>query len=546
MLTRETIRIFLSGPFRIETAAGADITPKGAKNQALLALLATSPDLFRNRRWLEDKLWSDRCADQASASLRQALSELRRALGDAHLVLVADRQKVGLKRAEVLVELSPAGEPEFLEGIDIRDPEFADWLRNERHRQISLAPVPHDLFAAQGAGDAHRRALPPARRGERRATVVVLQKSRMVADGLALLEDLFIDGVALSLREALGVTVYTRRQTPDLPGTIVVCVQAMAGAGGERLLRARATEAETERLLWSGSSAGLGGFHGPDDLGLVQFCNQVIEVLGDAISLRTEGGPTLDVQVLQRLAVRKLWTMVPERLAEAEVLLNLADGMVPCGLNAARRAQIRTLQMIERHRGDAQVLREEAVALTRIALERDPNNSMVLAVTAYVRCVTDPTPAYGAELARRSVRLNPNNPLAWDSLSYARLHAGQISEAHEIALRVQRIGAASPNKFWWDMGLCLTAAVTGNTRLALEMAESSLAGAPDFRAALRHVVALSAGADRPEAAVDAARNLQRLEEDFSIDALAHDPAYPVGVLRRSGILQSDRIMSIVG
>jgi hypothetical protein len=37
-----------------------------------------------------------------------------------------------------------------------------------------------------------------------------------------------------------------------------------------------------------------------------------------------------------------------------------------------------------------------------------------------------------------------------------------------------------------------------------------------------------------------------LEGDFNLDALALDPAYPLGVLRRSGLLPSDRILAISG
>ena len=38
--------------------------------------------------------------------------------------------------------------------------------------------------------------------------------------------------------------------------------------------------------------------------------------------------------------------------------------------------------------------------------------------------------------------------------------------------------------------------------------------------------------------------LKALEPDFTMDALAHNPAYPVGVLRRAGLLRSDRIRAL--
>jgi hypothetical protein len=538
------LRIRLSGRFRVECPEGRDLTPRGAKNQALLALIATSPDLCRNRRWLEDKLWSDRGSDQSSASLRQALAEVRRAFGPFGVALVADRQKVSLRQEQVVVDLSPAGAQEFLEGIDVRDVEFEAWLRSERHRRISLASCLKDL--QRPTPDALLPQQPAIRRppGQRQINVV-LQKTRTTPDGLSLMEDLFIDCVALALRESLDITVYTRRLKPDLPGTILVTVQAFTGDGGDRFLRARASEVDKDRLLWSGNSAGQGSVRRPDDPEIVHFANQVVEVLGDVLTLQPQGRG-VDPLVLQRLALRKLWTMNADRLVEAEALLALSDELAPRGLNAARRAQLRAVQLVERFAPDTQTLRDEAEAYCRWAMERDPNNSMVLAVVAYARCALDKTPHHAADLAGRSVRINPNNPLAWDSLSYARLYSGRLAEAHEIALKVQKIGSIAPNKFWWDMGLCLTAALNQDEPLALKMAQSAAAAAPDFRAAQRHVLALAAGRGQLGIARDAADKLRELESDFSIEAMALDPAYPVGLLRRAGMLHKNAILEVAG
>jgi hypothetical protein len=321
------LRIRLSGRFRVECPEGRDLTPRGAKNQALLALIATSPDLCRNRRWLEDKLWSDRGSDQSSA-------EVRRAFGPFGVALVADRQKVSLRQEQVVVDLSPAGAQEFLEGIDVRDVEFEAWLRSERHRRISLASCLKDL--QRPTPDALLPQQPAIRRppGQRQINVV-LQKTRTTPDGLSLMEDLFIDCVALALRESLDITVYTRRLKPDLPGTILVTVQAFTGDGGDRFLRARASEVDKDRLLWSGNSAGQGAVRRPDDPEIVHFANQVVEVLGDVLTLQPQGRG-VDPLVLQRLALRKLWTMNADRLVEAEALLALSDELAPRGLNAAR------------------------------------------------------------------------------------------------------------------------------------------------------------------------------------------------------------------
>lgn len=133
--------IRLVGLFQVVDAAGVDHTPRGAKARAMLAMLCRTPDHCRPRRWLEGRLWSDRGSEQASGSLRQALTELRKALGPLAEHLHSDRDCVALTgfvtdldRDPEAVRLALASGREFLEGIDILDPAFADWLVEERLR----------------------------------------------------------------------------------------------------------------------------------------------------------------------------------------------------------------------------------------------------------------------------------------------------------------------------------------------------------------------------------------------------------------------------
>lgn len=534
------LRLTLCGRFAVTAADGRDLTPKSNKAQGLLALLATSPDLTRTRRWLEDMLWSDRAPEQAAGSLRQALADVRRTLGPALAALQSDRQKVWLRREAVTVDTTSNPQAELLEGLDIRDPAFESWLRAEQLQRMTARP----LTTVQVIPPAPRQTtMPPIRRPDWRHPVVVLHRLRNGTEAPSLMEDLFIDCAALSLREALGIAVFTQTPKPPQPNTIEVAVQSFA-VGPAKHLRLRAVELDSGRLLWSGQSGAIGKPGALDDVEIIHFANQVVEVLGDALTLRPHTSGATDALALQRLAVRKLWSMDPARMAEAETLLAVSDQIAPRGLISAWRAQLRVFRLIERHSGDPQTLRAEAFEFCRQALEREPNNSMVLAVVAYARSTLDRTPLAAAELARRSVAMNPNNPLAWDSLSIAKMFAGQLAEAHELALKVQRMGALTPNKFWWDMGLCITATVTRQEALAARMAESSLAQAPDFRAALRYVVALNAGMGNEAIALAAAQKLQSVDPSFTLDAMAHDPSYPVESLRGSGLLQSDRIRDL--
>jgi hypothetical protein len=133
--------IRLVGRFEVRNEMGQDCTPRGAKARALLAVLCRTPDHRRPRRWLERKLWSDRGQEQASGSLRQALTELRKTLGPLASYLVSDRDCVGLEGVATDIDATPEAARvalrdgrEFLEGIDIVDPAFLEWLSEERER----------------------------------------------------------------------------------------------------------------------------------------------------------------------------------------------------------------------------------------------------------------------------------------------------------------------------------------------------------------------------------------------------------------------------
>jgi hypothetical protein len=147
--------IRLVGLFGVYDDMGQDCTPRGAKARAILAMLCQTPGHCRPRRWIERKLWSDRGQDQASGSLRQALTELRKALGPLAHHLVSDRDCVRLERVETDLVCQPDAARtairdgrDFLEGIDIADRAFHDWLAEERQRVSAQLEMRHEAVAA--------------------------------------------------------------------------------------------------------------------------------------------------------------------------------------------------------------------------------------------------------------------------------------------------------------------------------------------------------------------------------------------------------------
>lgn len=162
----------LIGPFRLIAADGRRIEIASKKGQALIAMLAMAGGGERTRSWLQGQLWGSRQPDQAQASLRAELSNLRKILNDdVHILLYADHSRIWLNMNMIAVDARNTNGNtygEFLEGLDIPYEEaFEDWLRNERARAhdrehdhskaLSQSPV---INAVNGQTDKHFEALP--------------------------------------------------------------------------------------------------------------------------------------------------------------------------------------------------------------------------------------------------------------------------------------------------------------------------------------------------------------------------------------------------
>jgi DNA-binding SARP family transcriptional activator/TolB-like protein len=141
------ISLALLGPVRLVNLCGDDLTPKPRKTRALLAIVALSRAPVSRAR-LSDLLWGDRGDDQARASLRQALYEVRAVLGDGPVV--ADRQFISLgaktlstdvaeverliarNDAQGLADALESSQWPPLADLDDITPELDEWLREER------------------------------------------------------------------------------------------------------------------------------------------------------------------------------------------------------------------------------------------------------------------------------------------------------------------------------------------------------------------------------------------------------------------------------
>jgi DNA-binding SARP family transcriptional activator len=151
-------KINLFGGFRAELESGQPVHLHTKKAQALFAYLAMRPGQPQPRDKIAALLWGDSGEEQARHSLRQTLVGLRKVLGNTEPpVLVTEGDAISLSRDSVSVDtvefqkhvnagteeaLEQAAElyvGDFLEGMNVAEEPFEDWLLNERERLHELA-----------------------------------------------------------------------------------------------------------------------------------------------------------------------------------------------------------------------------------------------------------------------------------------------------------------------------------------------------------------------------------------------------------------------
>ncbi len=172
-------RIFQEPKFRVcclgaiklvEAGSGTDMTPTSRKTRALLGYLCIVGKPVGRER-LASLLWGDRGDEQARASLRQAIYELRSLLGGDNLLKVerdtiAAGDDVGTDIAEILAaaqsgDLEQLGQSlsewrgDFFEELPSIDPTFDSWLQSERPRVLDslVAAVTEAAKAGMAKGE---------------------------------------------------------------------------------------------------------------------------------------------------------------------------------------------------------------------------------------------------------------------------------------------------------------------------------------------------------------------------------------------------------
>lgn len=543
------VRIHVVGSFAIQGSAGEDRTPRGRKACAIIAMLALAPEGKRSRSWLQDKLWSTRAPEQGAASLRQSIHEARMALGDDRDCIVADKFILCLDRTKCSVDLdsdvsgAPGPEAELLEGFDVGDDEFEGWLREQRARFRERKPNGTRPIASSPEQTA------PARTLAAQHKILILSGERTHLSEASIIADSLLDSVAKSVAELGIAKVLDRRmhaaeqapsQVEDLNTKDALSLHGDAvDTEAKKIVRLVMLQSPEKSLAWSStlqlSSEELKDIHDPRALACI---NLVVNVAIDRFMKNNAGQSEQSVaSSLCHSGVLHLFKLGPINFEAADRLFARAFETDPRGVYLAWRAFLRTFLLAERQFTSRQKIEEEAFDFVHRALELEPHNSYVAALSAHVQIMMRRSYVAAFELAERSIQLNHANPIGWACLGIAKSHLGKSAEGMRHTLLAREIAGSAPYRYQLDTLSCIASTMAGDMNRAIHLAEASHALAPTFAPPLRYLSALYAYKGEHDLSFEMVHKLQVNEPDFNYDKL-RDRTYPAAGLHRSSIISA--------
>lgn len=526
------VELSLHGAFAVRTRQGEDLTPKPQKARALLALLATSPDQRRARRWLEERLWSDRGPQQAAGSLRQALVDLRRALGPHGDIVHATRDWVEIRQGCLSV-LAPGGE--FLEGISVRDPAFLRWLDAQRRQQT--AGQPGQVQAPEAPASAW-----PSDSQAQRPVVIRVGTTGHSGTLSGLVAEILSARIAAEVSDHLTASIIMRGDGPPPPGCDIDVVCTVVEDNGVCLAFLKVIHLPSARIIFAKDCRFVGtasSLVGSEEL--IRCAFEAAEITVKKIPVIVGlGRASTRSAALGQLALHRMFTFDEAQLGEADRLMEQAWEVEENPVHLAWRGLLQMVKAIEMPRSLKPELHDLAQRLTAYALERDEGNPTVKALVAQTHAMLFGDAQSSGIAAARAVQENPRNPFALQALAVARMLAGDGEEAYRMSLLGRSYAGQSSFRHWWDAHHATICIATGRYTEAISAAESARFDAPKLRPAYRFLIALYAHRGDLEKANKVREELERLEPGFTLDRMAHDPEYPVRTLRNTGLVRDLR------
>lgn len=493
-------KLSLLGSFGLYDPAGVRIEIPSRKSIALLGLLATSRDGARSRTFLQDMLWGSRSPEQAQASLRRELSNLRQWINGrgvdliltqhSRVSLVMDAIDVDIHHLDRLASSLPK-DAVFLEGVDLpAEDGFEDWLRDQRAEyRDALAKA-----KAPGAGVKDEPARPDAGFFGRPFLAVLPfvnltgdNARTYLAEGMAeeLIEHLsrlrWIPIISRAASFAFSTSTSTLSEIGGALGARYIVEGRLRAQGRDLTLTTSISEAINGQAIWTWRTD-LPAEPSSEDLEriLTAIVGALASSVDDAEMTRAVARPEANPQVTN-LIWRARWHHNRYTAEDSRIAGNLLNQALELAPNSPE-AILQLAYFRQRQLWLSRAERTEIIELRRLAQKAisadylDGRGYMIAGIAEL--WLKHTSAAIG--LLRQAISLNPSLAYAYSQLGAAYYLSGDPRQAIGMLTEALRLNMGEEYAYYVLGELAMCHAMLGEWDACLDLAEKALLRRPGY------------------------------------------------------------------
>ena len=543
-MARRKLELQLYGGFFCRWSDGEPVDLRGMKHRALIAILATAANGTHTRSWIQETLWMLSGEELGRASLRRALSDIRKLFGaDFDLLFSTSNADVTLNLDHVELTGDPSDGP-FLDGISIPEPGFRTWLEQKRRDQPRESSA---LFLANRSRIAPKVAVLPFVPRQRSEDEMHLADLLAMEISRSLSRSRLIDVISHLSSRKLNTRSMDLSDIQQKLGFDYVAYGTVQLNDGAFRVEVDLAEATTGRIASTDVLTGnLADLLSGQTKSIEEAASRIGHgIVAASVELaRSRPLPDIESHALLMSAVSLMHGQDRSGFLQAQAYL---DELISRAPNySVLHAWLAKWFVLASHQGwtSAEDARRNAVSSAARALDTDPKCAFSLAVDGMVHSDDPKDEAVVTDRFEQSVQLDPNNALAW--LLYSRQHmfSGNGDLAVAYADRACMLSPFDPHQYFFDLLRACAKSVCGEYEDALELADSSLKANGRHISTHRVKTIALAMMERDAEARVAADELLRWEPGLTIKSyLENHPAGGdrtmtqqwAGALRRAGV-----------
>jgi TolB-like protein len=519
------IAINLFGACTVRSVETGRFEITGSKHKALFVLLATAPFGRRTRSFLQEALWGTACFDTGRQSLRRALSDIKQLMGsDFGAVLTSTNTEVTLDLSRIDFIGRP-GNGTFLEGLDLRERYFTQWLTGIRENPAQV----YALYSLSSQAPA----LPIL-------PVVAILPFRAApgAQEHAVLGDWLAEELSRSLSRSRMVAVISHlscrelsRQIVDIPSVRArlqanyCVVGSLRTSGNDLVLDADFIDTRSGRILWTRQfSAAAARFLARATDGIEMIVRTIGRAIADEAVAHVNSTPLEDIEDHKLLiaGVEFMHRPTLSAFARSRQVIEEAISRAPATAEAhAWLGKWYVLSVFNSWSTNTAEDTRKAIDCTARALDLSPENSFCLTIDGFaqnnlLRRLDIADKRYSSALA-----INPNEALSWLLKGAMCAFRDDSREAVRAVTTARKLSPLDPFGYFYDTLSATAFFAAGDHEKALVLAERSLGVNDRHLSTLRTKIAALHSLGRHDDARTTAGELMRRQPDFTVSEYMH-------------------------